>query len=313
MRNTTGIDGVVICPNCNTHYNIMKHNWCPNCRMTFKAAKILNDDSDSFANDINNMLSMNDNGLNDGWEVKIDSIKNCDKAPKELTVKIEPKVKGKIDYLMKKFVGTEWLAYLIGDEKENKVTDIFIPNQVVSSATVKNINCKEFNDLNIIGVIHSHHNMGNSFSSTDDEWINQNHNISLCISNSGIKGHVRWKTPCGGFKIIEARIMININSNFDKKEFDKIINEKIRKESNILNINRGYSNHQTYYPTNYKRVMVNNNNVMKNTKDKNNPGSYHFTDKPVLSTNDDDVIISKNALKIYDDVVDGLNCDMKEE
>lgn len=166
------------------------------------------------------------------WESDIDIIKACGKAPSTVTVSIKPNAKDKIERLMTKFEHTEWLAYLIG--KENIVEDIYIPKQVVSSGSVTNIDSSICNKLPVIGVIHSHHTMGNSFSKTDDDWINQNNDISLCISNNGINGQVRWKTPCGSLMIVNAVVKIELNIDYDIEEFEKQIKDNI-KEDKIVN------------------------------------------------------------------------------
>jgi len=162
------------------------------------------------------------------WEVKIPYIQECSKAPENIVINIRPLVKIKIDYLMKKMENIEWLAYLIG--KDYLVEDIFIPEQEVTGVSVDNIKCDNFNNLNIIGVIHSHHGMGSSFSKTDDDWINQNHDISLVVSSQNISGQVRWKTPCGSTKIIDAVVKLKMNVPIDYKEFDKIINDNIKRK-----------------------------------------------------------------------------------
>ena len=182
----------------------------------------------------------------DSWEVEIDKVHNCDKVPKEQKVLIEVFAKRKINALMKKYPSIEWLAYLLGDKELDPYTvkDIFIPKQKVTSTSVDNIVCENFNDLPIIGVIHSHHGMGNGFSGTDHEWINQNHNISLCISKTGIAGQVRMTTPCGALKIIDAIIKVKYpETDFD---FDKWIEEETKKienkiYTNVNNVN-GYWN-----------------------------------------------------------------------
>ena len=300
---------MIKCPTCGNHYDTVIHNWCPNCRKTYNPGEYT-----APYNHIHHNVVLED----DAWEVKIDVINNCAKSPEKIKVKINPIVKSKIDYLMKKFIGTEWLAYLIGDAdteekkaEENKVIDIFLPNQVVNSVNVDNIHCEEFNNLNIIGVIHSHHNMGNNFSSTDDDWINQNHNISLCVSKSGIKGHVRWKTPCGSYKIVEAKLVLNLNTNFDEKSFDEEIEKKIEKKT--------YTNYVYKYN---KNVRSNVNGVRPNVVN-NNPGSYHFTEKPTLVKNDninvindDEHLTEEDILEVgedlYKELVKDMEFDMKD-
>jgi len=168
------------------------------------------------------------------WETEIECIENCSKAPETVTVWIMPLAKVKIDVLMEKFPSIEWLAYLIGDGNDPfTVTDIHIPQQRISVALVDEIVCPEFNSINVIGVIHSHHGMGNGFSGTDHEYINQNHDISLVISRSSqppVAGQVRWKTPCGSIKIVKAIAKPKINvDGFDKKSFLDEIEEKVKK------------------------------------------------------------------------------------
>jgi hypothetical protein len=176
------------------------------------------------------------------WESDIDMVKNCDKAPVEIEVLVSPLAKDKIDRLMTMFTNTEWLAYLVGSpDKENSVTDIYIPSQVVSSGSVTNVDSSICNKMNIIGVIHSHHTMGNGFSGTDNEWINQNHDISLCISNNGINGQVRWKTPCGSLKVVKARVKLDLQVDYDVEEFEKMVNERLSR-SNTFGVLRKQGN-----------------------------------------------------------------------
>ena len=168
----------------------------------------------------------------DFWETKIECITECSKAPENICIWIHPLAKEKIETLMEEYTNIEWLAYLLGEFGEKiEVTDIFIPDQEITSASVDNIVCKEFNDLPVIGVIHSHHTMGNTFSGTDDKYINQNHNISLCISNSGIKWHVRWTSPCGAYKIVDCTIKVKTESLLNKDEFLTNAKEKIKKKT----------------------------------------------------------------------------------
>jgi len=166
------------------------------------------------------------NPRDDAWEVKLDMVSACSKAPETILVLINPLAKTKIDLLMEKYKSKEWLAYLVGEN--NVVFDIVIPDQIASGASVTDVDFPNENNLPIIGVIHSHHNMAAGFSGTDDEWINQNHNISIVISHTGMKGQVRWKSPCGAMKIVPATIRLNIQVDYDKKAFLKEASEKIK-------------------------------------------------------------------------------------
>lgn len=216
---------------CHGRWNINMSDECPICGYNFITKLESNDNkvtpvTKPVTKPIINTANI---GMNDSWEVKIDCVKDCSKAPDNKTIWFTPKAKLTLDYLMEKFPSIEWLAYLIGSEEEEYlVKELFIPEQKVTAASVTDIKCEEWNDLKVIGVIHSHHGMGNGFSGTDHEWINQNHNISLVISKTGIAGQVRWKTPCGSIKIIKANVKLKMDVKIDEDALNKIINEKIK-------------------------------------------------------------------------------------
>ena len=156
----------------------------------------------------------------DHWDTELDTVEACSKAPENIKVWIKPLAKVKIDALMEKYPNIEWFAYLLGDgEDKLTVCDIHIPDQTITPISVDNIECPEFNELPIIGAIHSHHGMGTGFSGTDHAFVNQNHNISLVISQAAVAGQVRWLTPCGCLKILPAVVKPKIEVDFDKKSF----------------------------------------------------------------------------------------------
>lgn len=149
------------------------------------------------------------------WESDLKHIKNCDKAPENIIIYLKPNIKRKIDILMDKYKNREWLAYLVG--KDNIIEDMFFPKQNATSGRVDEIHFP--NDIKVIGVIHSHHSMGASFSHTDDDYINGNHDISIVVSHNSITGQVRWNTPCGCKKIVAAKVRIFMQTDFDEKSF----------------------------------------------------------------------------------------------
>lgn len=196
-----------------------------------------------------------DDVSSESWEVEIDCVTECSKAPEEITVWMKPLVKEQIEALMKEYSNIEWLAYLIGEWKDSKtplVKELFIPEQKVSSASVNNIRCPEHNDLNVIGVIHSHHTMGHSFSQVDADWINQNHNISLVVSHSGMDGQVRFKTPCGSLMTVKAKTKLWYDIDFDSKDFIKKAKEKIKRYTATNNYAGGYGGYGGGYYDNGK-------------------------------------------------------------
>lgn len=187
------------------------------------------------------------------WEVKVDMVRNCDKSPESVDVFINPLVKTKIEKMMIMFKGIEWLAYLLG--KDNMVDDIFVPKQQVTSGSVNDIDTSRLNSLPVIGVIHSHHSMGNGFSGTDNEWINQNNDISLCISDKGINGHVRWKTPCGSMKNIKVNIKLNIEVDYDVEKFELMVKKNIKRNTIFP------GNNYKYYGYRYEKEVEDENKI----------------------------------------------------
>lgn len=170
------------------------------------------------------------------WEAEIETVSECSKAPNEVVIWICPLAKVKIDALMEKYPNIEWFSYLLGrkpskDDERTVVDDIYIPKQTVTATSVDEIDAPDFNKLPIIGALHSHHGMGNGFSGTDHAYVNGNHNISLVISKDGVAGQVRWQTPCGALKIVDAKVKPLMEVDFDKDEFLKSETKKIGKKS----------------------------------------------------------------------------------
>ena len=152
---------------------------------------------------------------------------------------IHPVARMKIAHLMQKFSHMEWLAYLVGSKETSEIYDIVLPLQEV---TIVHVDVLEGVDVPIIGVIHSHHDMGNTFSHTDDEFINGNHDISLCVSHTGITGQVRWKMEDGDYMAVTANVLEPVNG-FDPVMFDKEIDDNISQK--------------TYRPQNYATYYKN--------------------------------------------------------
>jgi len=162
-------------------------------------------------------------------------LKNHDLAPANHIVYFEQLVKAKIDTLMSKYPSIEWLCYLLGerDGDVTTVTDIVIPEQTVTSVRVDKIELENMGALPIVGVMHSHHGMGNGFSGTDDTYINANHKLSLCISHGGINGQFKWDTPEGDVVILKTQVRIKYPFEFDVDAFVKECNDKINEISYI--------------------------------------------------------------------------------
>jgi hypothetical protein len=164
------------------------------------------------------------------WESGIEIIKECGLAPKNKVVFISPLVMAKIESLMNKYKDREWLAYLVG--RGSFVYDIYFPEQRATSASVSNISLPS--NIKTIGVMHSHHHMMGEFSHTDDEFINGNHDISILVTHSSITGQYRWKTPCGRYIIINCKVQVLYDHNFDEKLFLEDVEKKMDTTSDSI-------------------------------------------------------------------------------
>lgn len=169
---------------------------------------------------------------NSSWENTNEELKivtACGYKPEKIDITLSRVVKNKIDLLMKRYPSTEWLAYLIGNSNTNYVTDIEIPVQTVTSASVQ-VEGPTISPF-VIGVIHSHHSMGAFFSGTDENYINGNHSISIVVAHNGIKAQARWNTPCGSKLIVDGNVVIERESLFDEAAFlvnsTSLISEKV--------------------------------------------------------------------------------------
>lgn len=176
------------------------------------------------------------------WETDIEVIENCSKAPKNIVIQFKPNVKKKIDILMSKYQSREWLAYLLG--KDYIVEDIYFPKQRATGGSVDNIEFPSDIGQKVIGVIHSHHSMGAVFSETDNEYINGNHDISIVVSHTSVKGTIRWNTPCGSKKLIPAKVKIFLDIDFNEKEFENDVEEKMKVEVNTVDPMEEFTNSQ---------------------------------------------------------------------
>ena len=122
----------------------------------------------------------------------------------------------------------EWLGYLKGFPTEDgfHVDDILVPKQTVSSADVDEI--ERVVDTDIVGTIHSHHNMGTFFSGTDHDYIGGNNPVMIVIDSKGnTKCAVRAKLQCGNYILLEAELTVLYADNPEIKEFIAANKDKI--------------------------------------------------------------------------------------
>jgi len=182
----------------------------------------------------------------DYWSVELpECITSCSKV-NEVDVFINKATRAKAMMFMKWAKAREWLAYLVGEKQEDGsyiITDMYLPDQRTSATLVDKVDADEYNKLKVVGVIHSHHEMGAgdedrpSFSGHDTEFINSNHNVSLLAGRDretgGFKvvGIARVTTPCGGLMKVKANVkalseVTDEEKALKKEFFDKVFTKK---------------------------------------------------------------------------------------
>lgn len=245
------------------------------------------------------------------WTQEIPKVSDCSECELDKKITMMPTAWAKIKFMMKKYPKIEWLAYLVGDKDNLIVEDIIIPKQKISTAMVDDIvepNTQTF------GVIHSHHDMGHSFSGTDDKYINANNYLSICVSSSGYSGTIRIKTPCNKFKDIELTkddfVMGEYLSEEEIKEMDKICDENIEEQkfvryvgqqpSTYLTSNKNHKRRSYSTKSNKSKVFPVNNTSSKSKKDKWDTGLKPATSYSYVDTgNDEDIVIIEELDPIY--------------
>ena len=172
------------------------------------------------------------------WDSGIKIIKGCGhmEIPAYL-IRFSQLAHEKIECLKRAYPSLEWLAYLEGridhESREVFVDNLIIPDsQIVSGAHVGEVEYGWNEGKAICGVIHSHNTMGAFFSGTDDAYINQNHDVSICVSTRQgreICAQVRVKTPCGSY-IINEKVSFKVDyaPALDEKEFMAEFTPKIK-------------------------------------------------------------------------------------
>ena len=116
----------------------------------------------------------------------------------------------KIEAMSRALTGSEWGGYLIGDKLT--ISDIIITEQEVTSTEWHTIEHPSRND--IIGTVHSHHNMGSFTSGTDLTYICTTYPINIIYSfKDGPKTWFTFTLPDGNKFITEADLNIIPNDN----------------------------------------------------------------------------------------------------
>jgi hypothetical protein len=185
------------------------------------------------------------------WEQKKESKPECvtvcgKKDVNPVVVFIDYYVMAKINIMMKKYPDMEWLAYLIG--KDNVVEDFYIPKQQITSSNVTDIEGDP--EIQIIGVIHSHHKLGlHSFSGTDHAYINDNHDLSILVWHGGMNGQKRITLPCGATMIVPIELAF-FHPELDEAALNKEADDNIsEKRYTYIDYTHPYAPGQPYTPS----------------------------------------------------------------
>lgn len=166
-------------------------------------------------------------------------------------------------------VKLEWQMMLCGKETENAVIvdGYWIPKQEVSCASVKNLDIidKEvIEERGIIATIHSHGNIGVSFSSTDKEFTNlsliKNH---IVVNNRGdIKATSRYDTPCGKEFFLDSVVRIQVGDTPEIVGRDNITERAFTPAKGVVTYGkRQYELGDTYYGNPHYEHAINKDNA----------------------------------------------------
>jgi len=210
------------------------------------------------------------------WDSGIEFVKFCSKVG-NMKILFDPKAMAKVEILMKERKNIEWLCYLIGeidwDERITFVNDIYVPtSQGNSIANIDNIECPDEMRKYIIGPIHSHHSMGCFFSKDDWDYLNNNNDISIVVSDKDdiikMLAAVRFKTDCGCYTHIETED-ISVNYELDEETKNDFMKEIEKIDEFGINEFYNFIRHPGQNPSQLqKRDII-----------KNNPNLYNFREE----------------------------------
>lgn len=159
------------------------------------------------------------------WDSGITCIKECPHKTESIELIITLDVYTKLIYLQDKYSDTEFTVFgnaILQQDDSYLLSDITIPKQTVAHSSV--------DDIEIDGVynviIHKHpgDNPG-GFSTVDEEYANQNHDISILIGSKNLDTYVavaRKLTKCGCYIRVPISIKTLRNTITDKFFLDSV-------------------------------------------------------------------------------------------
>ncbi len=169
-------------------------------------------------------------------------------AGSDINVTIPLLLHVKIDTLTTAMGGKEWLGYLKGLEAKPGqyfVTDVVVVKQTVTSASVHVDEPLAGND--VIGTVHSHHEMGAFFSQTDDDFIAVNHKVTVVYGKGEYKGQSKVTLPCGATTLREATVTVETPKPRDLDQFvedaQNLISERVYVQPIVMTAVQAQGNH----------------------------------------------------------------------
>lgn len=162
------------------------------------------------------------------WDSNLETLKDsqCKFHESAPSVRLNISTWQKSTALCRAWKDKEWLAYLLGEYDESSdtfiVKDLIVPEQEVTSTQVEVLTRPDV--PNIIGTIHSHHNMGAFFSATDTNFIGANHSVMIVRTNKGeAKCQVRRLMPCGAYLVQDTDFTIN----YPSKKYQQFVTDSL--------------------------------------------------------------------------------------
>jgi hypothetical protein len=196
---------------------------------------------------------------------------------------LEPIVRQKIEILMAEYRSQEWLGYLTGELKEEKV---FCNDLVIPPHTSVTGGCAEAEPFcqpkDCVGVIHSHHTMGAFHSSTDQDYVDKNFPVSITVASN--KAELTYdavcytRTPCGKSISATAKVFyVQPEFNFDRKAWLEEAKTNIEKGKRV-GINTPLNCYETYVPNWYKDKVEH----KKNSRKEEPYIPFRYREQPVV-------------------------------
>lgn len=185
------------------------------------------------------------------WKVDNDVVDKCGAcntdATEKPTVLMAFIVYRQILGMMEAMGTDEWLGYLVGkyNNGTHYVSSMIIPVQEVSGTDVEVVAMPRAE--NIIGTVHSHHNMGSFFSSTDVSYVGSNHDVTIVTSkyNKWVS-KAKVKLPCDKFYLAEGTVYIDDPGIAEIDQFVEeakgVIQKKAYQSSRVVNTKKDTGN-----------------------------------------------------------------------